>query len=307
MQRGEGRRAQNAQLQPLDFATKTPLKSKCSSWSRRKGKILRLLSKVFMCSVKCRNPRALPCLWGQVCSDTLSRLLDKCPAAPYWDEAAWQPTLTLTSMGLVLPSSTSSSSFPRHIVLASLLCWLWHSCAWAGSQVWIWKMISFLLISVSWTASARGQRSAGVGGGGGRLPQQPGESSPCGMGVLTTWVMPETWGSYIIPEVWTVGCWERCGAPAWHQSGPSHLGNPHDSLWGQQGSTWSRCVCCHLELFWKVCDFAMCGLHYWGNVWVLSAVLVLLCSHFGEITTGKDISWDLEVGGGVAPLKIKLN
>lgn len=40
---------------------------------------------------------------------------------------------------------------------------------------------------------------------------------------------------------------------------------------------------------------------------MLSAVLVLLCSRFGEITTGKDISWDLEVDGGVAPLKIKLN
>lgn len=46
-------------------------------------------------------------------------------------------------------------SSPSHVGLAFLLCWLWHSCAWAGSQVWMWKTISFLLISVSQTASAQ--------------------------------------------------------------------------------------------------------------------------------------------------------
>lgn len=39
---------------------------------------------------------------------------------------------------------------------------------------------------------------------------------------------------------------------------------------------------------------------------MLSAISVLLSSHFGEITSAKGISWDLEMGSGCSPLKIIL-
>lgn len=38
---------------------------------------------------------------------------------------------------------------------------------------------------------------------------------------------------------------------------------------------------------------------------MLSAVSVLLSSPFGEITSAKDISWDLEVGRVCSPIKNK--
>lgn len=234
VQRGEGRwtpcRHKMPNCSPCTVLRKLPWKANAAAWAAGKGTTLCVLSEVFMCNVKCRNPRALPCLWGQVCTDTLSRLLDNCPAAPYRDEAPWQPTLTLTGVGLVTPSS---SSFPRHIFLASLLCWLWHSCAWAGSQVWIWKMISFLLISVSWTASAQGQRSAGVPGSGwwGR------KAAPAARWGLPLWHGGHAWDMplLLIPEMWAAGCWESCGAAAQLQCGPSYLGNSHDSLLGTAG------------------------------------------------------------------------
>lgn len=58
-----------------------------------------------------------------------------------------------------------------------------------------------------------------LGWGGGRLPPQRGESSPCGMGVPTTQVMPETRGSYSHPQGVGSGVlgelWSTCTASVW--------------------------------------------------------------------------------------------